>query len=75
MLAASDPDMLVAEYAIAGLILLGLWRLLVWLKARPIAPDPWESEAGAKSSETQDSCPHCRPQQPPAPGDTRQQAP
>ena len=65
MLAVSDPDMVVAGYAIGGLILAGLWRLFVWLRNQPVKPDPWGPEVKQQLQEAQEVCPRCSTPQPP----------
>jgi len=51
MLAASDPNMVVAGLAIAGLALMAFWRILVWVRDAPVTPDPWDIETERKISE------------------------
>ena len=67
MFAASDPDMIVAQIAIGGLVLAGLWRLVVWVRDAPTTPDPWDAEFEQKlqEPETQEVCHHCSTPQPP----------
>ncbi|MEJ0091254.1 MAG: hypothetical protein WDM80_16105 [Limisphaerales bacterium] len=61
MIATSDPDMTVARIAIGGLVLAGLWRLIVWIRDAPIRPDPWEAEYEQKinADDTLEVCRHC----------------
>ncbi|HEU6449198.1 MAG TPA: hypothetical protein VFV23_12245 [Verrucomicrobiae bacterium] len=44
MIAASDPDILVGELALGGLILVVLWRVFDWARKIPVPPDPWDKE-------------------------------
>jgi len=61
MIAASDPNMLIAWLAIGGLMVVFLWRLLVWVRETPVTPDPWDAETDKKLSEpdTSQACHHC----------------
>lgn len=36
MIAASDPNLLVAGFGVGFLALAGLWRLIVWVREAPI---------------------------------------
>jgi len=65
MLAASDPNLIVASYGIAGLALVALWRLFAWLRSRPVRPDPWGAEIALQLENAQEVCPHCSTPQPP----------
>lgn len=65
MFATTDPDMIVAWYAIGGLVLVGLWRLFSWLWSLPVTPDPWDSEIEQRLQDAQEVCPHCATLQPP----------
>lgn len=38
------PEMIVAELAVAGLAIAFVWRALIWVKAPPTSPDPWDKE-------------------------------
>jgi hypothetical protein len=66
MFAASDPDMIVAQIAIGGLVLAGLWRLVVWVRDAPTRPDPWDAATERKLSEPEavEVCHHCFTPQP-----------
>src|ERR1035437_1638902 len=66
MFAASDPDMIVAQIAIGGLVLAGRWRLVVWVRDAPTRPDPWDAETEQKLSEPEavEVCHHCFTPQP-----------
>jgi len=61
MIAASDPNMLIAKLAIGGLVIALCWRFLVWVRESPIKPDPWDAETDKKLSdeETPQACHHC----------------
>jgi hypothetical protein len=66
MFAAADPNLIVGEFAVDGLALYLLWRLIVWVRDSPTRPDPWDAETEQKLSETEtpEICPHCStPQQ------------
>jgi hypothetical protein len=65
--ATSDPSMIVAGLALAGLALMAFWRVLVWVRDAPVTPDPWDLETEQKISEpdAQEVCPHCSTPQPP----------
>jgi hypothetical protein len=58
MVKTSDPNLLVAELAVIGLILAGLWRLVVWFRAAPVKPDPWSAEIEASLHQA-DATPIC----------------
>lgn len=69
MIAASDPNMIIAGFAAGGLVLAGLWRFVGWIRDAPVTPDPWDAEVEQKLSEpeTPEVCPHCStPQSPTA---------
>jgi hypothetical protein len=67
MIAASDPNMIIAGFAVGGLMLAALWRLVVWIRDAPVTPDPWDAETEQIISEpaAQEICPHCSTPQPP----------
>jgi hypothetical protein len=67
MLAASDPNIIIGEFAAGGLALAGLWRFVTWVREAPIRPDPWDAEVEQKLSEpeAQEICHHCFAPQPP----------
>ena len=67
MLAASDPNMIIAGLAAGGLALAGLWRFVVWVREAPTTPDPWDAEVEQKLSDPDatEVCPHCFTEQPP----------
>ena len=67
MIAASDPNMIIAGFALGGLMLAGLWRIVVWIRDAPATPDPWNAEIEQKLSEPEavEVCPHCFTEQPP----------
>jgi hypothetical protein len=61
MIAASDPNMLIAKLAIGGLMVGLFWRFIVWVRESPTKPDPWDAETEKKLSdeETPQPCHHC----------------
>jgi hypothetical protein len=61
MIAASDPNMLIAKLAIGGLMVGLFWRFIVWVREAPTKPDPWDAETDKKLSdeETPQACHHC----------------
>jgi hypothetical protein len=63
-----DPNLLVGAFALGGLALAAAWRLLVWIRAAPVSPDPWDAVVNQKLSdpETPEICPHCSTPQSPA---------
>lgn len=67
MFAATDPSLIVGGYALAGMALYLLWRLIVWIRDAPVRPDPWEAEVQRQLNdpETLEICPHCSMPQPP----------
>jgi hypothetical protein len=67
MLAASDPNLIIGGFAVGGLVVAGLWRLIAWVRDAPASPDPWDAEVEQKLSEpeTPEACPHCSTPQPP----------
>ena len=66
MISATDPNKLVAGFAIGGLALAGLWRLIAWVRDAPVTPDPWDAETDQKLSEPEavSVCHHCFTPQP-----------
>ncbi len=68
MIAASDPNMVIAGFAVGGLVFAVFWRFIVWIRDAPVKPDPWDAEVEQKLSEpeAQEVCPHCFTEQPPA---------
>jgi len=67
MFATSDPDLTVAQIAIGGLVLAGLWRIIAWVRNAPVKPDPWDVEFEQKMQDpdTPEVCHHCSTPQPP----------
>ena len=61
MIAASDPNLLIARMAMGGLMIGLFWRFLVWVREAPVTPDPWDAETDKKLSEpeTSQACHHC----------------
>jgi hypothetical protein len=61
MIVASDPNKLIAELAIGGMVALLFWRVIVWVREAPAQPDPWDAETDKKLSEpeTTQACHHC----------------
>ena len=62
-----DPNLFIGGVALAGLALAAVWRLIVWVRDAPVAPDPWDAETERKISdpETKEICPRCLTEQPP----------
>jgi len=67
MIAASDPNMIIAGFAVGGLVLAVFWRFVVWIRDAPATPDPWDAEVEQQLSESEavEVCPHCFTEQPP----------
>jgi hypothetical protein len=67
MFAASDPNFIIAGLAIGGLMLVALWRLVIWVRDAPLKPDPWDNavEQQLQSPDTPEACPHCSTPQSP----------
>jgi hypothetical protein len=42
-----EPEMQVAEIAIAGLVVVGIWYILKRISSGPVPPDPWDTEVAA----------------------------
>jgi hypothetical protein len=61
ILAASDPDMLIAKLALGGIAAVFCWRLIGWVRESPVTPDPWDAGTEEKLAdpETQQACHHC----------------
>jgi hypothetical protein len=61
MLAATDPDMLIAELALGGMVAVFCWQLIGWVRDAPVKPDPWDAVTDEKLAdpETQQVCHHC----------------
>ena len=68
MFAVSDPNMIIAGFAVGGLVFAAFWRFIVWIRDAPVKPDPWDAEVEQKVSgpEAVEVCPHCLTEQPPA---------
>ena len=66
MLVTSDPYQVIAGFGVVFLCLVGLWRLIVWVREAPVKPDPWDAEVEQKLSdpETAEVCPYCLTPQP-----------
>jgi len=41
---AINSNLIVGELAIGGFVLVGLWRLIIWIRDAPSTPDPWSGE-------------------------------
>ena len=54
----SDPNLIVGELASSGLVLVGLWRLFVWIRDAPSTPNPWSVEI-EESLQQADATPIC----------------
>jgi hypothetical protein len=54
----SDPNLIVGELAISGLVFVGLWRLIVWIRDAPATPNPWSVEIEESLQQT-DATPIC----------------
>jgi hypothetical protein len=67
MIAASDPNMIIAGFAVGGLVFAAFWRFIVWIRDAPDRPDPWDAvvEQQLSEPEAQEVCPHCFTEQPP----------
>lgn len=67
MFATTDPNLIVGELAVTGLVVFALWRLIVWVRDAPTHPDPWDAATEQKLAEpeTAEVCPHCSTPQPP----------
>ncbi len=63
----NDPNLLIAGVAIAGLVLIAFWRVIVWVREAPLKPDPWDAEVEQQLQEpaTPEACPHCSTPQSP----------
>jgi hypothetical protein len=61
MVAASDPNLIVGDLAVGGMIFYAFWRLIVWVREAPVSPDPWDAEIEKQLSEPEavEICPHC----------------
>jgi len=61
MAAANDPNLVVGEIALVGLVIAFFWRLLVWIRECPKTPDPWDTETENQlhESDAVEVCPHC----------------
>jgi fatty acid desaturase len=67
MLGAADPNLIVAGYGVAVLVLAAFWRFIVWVRNAPVRPDPWDAEVEHQLQEAPEACPHCStPQSPTA---------
>ena len=59
--AASDPELLIANLAMSGILAVLSLRLIAWVRDAPTTPDPWDAETDKKLSqlETEQTCAHC----------------
>jgi ribosomal protein L40E len=66
MFRTSDPNQMVAGLGVGFLLLVGLWRLIAWVREAPRKPDPWDAEVERKLEEPEavEVCHHCLAQQP-----------
>lgn len=66
MLAVSDPNHLIGEIAIGGMVVFLVWRLIVWVRTAPVTPDPWDVATEQKLSEPEavEICHRCFTEQP-----------
>lgn len=62
---SDDPNMLIAELAAVGIVIVFLWRYFVHVRDLPRTPDPWDAETEQQLSEAKEVCPHCLTEQPP----------
>jgi hypothetical protein len=37
--------MIIAGFAVGGLVFAAFWRFIVWIRDAPVRPDPWDAEA------------------------------
>jgi len=65
MIAASDPNLIVGGFAIGGLGLAALWKLIAWVRDAPVKPDPWDAGVEQQLLEAAEVCPRCSTPQPP----------
>src|SRR6185369_6005425 len=61
MIGTGNPDFIVGELAIGGIILVFLWRMFVWLRESPRTPDPWDdvTEKRLNEPEAVEVCSRC----------------
>jgi len=66
MFATTDPNMIIGGLALAGLVVVAFWRLIVWVRDAPVKPDPWETDVAQKldDPEVPETCPRCSAPQP-----------
>ena len=66
MFAASDPNLIIAQIAISGLVVVCVWQLVVWVRNAPLRPDPWDAIIEHELSEPDavEVCHHCFSPQP-----------
>ena len=38
MIATSDPNMIIAGFAVGGLVIAAFWRFIVWIRDAPVRP-------------------------------------
>jgi len=67
MLATSNPNMIIVDLAIGGLVLYALWLLIAWVRNAPTTPAPWNAEVEQSLSEPEavEVCHRCFAEQPP----------
>jgi hypothetical protein len=67
MLTAEKSELLVGVLAVAGMGVLCLWRLLLWVRNAPVPPDPWDeaTETAVRQDDAVLVCHHCLSEVPP----------
>lgn len=50
MFTSNNPEMLVANIALGGLVIACVWRLISWVRDSPTKPDPWDVDTENKLS-------------------------
>src|SRR6185437_496944 len=62
---ADDPNIVIAELAALGIVIVLLWRYITHVRDLPRTPDPWDAETEQQLSEAKEVCPHCLTEQSP----------
>jgi len=60
----NDPYQIVAGYAIVGLAIAALWKLIAWVRESPVQPEPWDASVEKELEVATEVCPHCSTPQP-----------
>jgi hypothetical protein len=68
MRGTDQSEAVIGGLAIAVLVVVAVWRIIVWIKNSPVRPDPWEAdtEQAMHQPDAVPVCHHCLTPVPPA---------